>query len=184
MFLSKGMVLTFMDNVVLLNRSLELEQLSRRLGFQETIFLENIAWIDEKEKKKLGKAIEEARRQKKLIVYRAFDEELLRLVLEKMAVDIVIGVEQIHAEDSVHYLRGGLDQILCKIAADRGVVLGFSFRDILENKHRGKLLGRMRFNARLCKKYGVKTFMGNFSQEKMEMRSKKDLEAWKRLLEQ
>ena len=172
-----------MDNIILLRKSIEFEQLSRALGFQETIFLEDIAWIDEKEKKKLGKAIEEARQQKKLIVYCASNEELLRLVLEKMAVDIVVGVEQIHVEDSVHYLRGGLDQILCKIAADRGVALGFSFHDILESRHRGKLLGRMKFNAELCKKYGVKTFFGNFSREKMELRSKKDLEAWKRLLE-
>ena len=41
---------------------------------------------------------------------------------------IVFGIEKIHPKDSLHYPKSGLDPVLCKIAADRGKIIGFSFK--------------------------------------------------------
>jgi len=171
-----------MDNIVLCKKSPELELFCRELGFSETLFLDEVELITENNPKLLCKKIEQAYHKKKVVIYKATTEALLRLVLERTAAEIVLGVEQINPEDSVHYVRGGLDQVLCKIAAEKGKIIAFSFAEILQSKDRSKLIGRMRFNLRLCQKYNVKPFFGNFSTDKMGLRSKKDLQAWERIL--
>lgn len=118
----------------------------------------------------------------KTTVYRALSEEMLRFALERTDVDIVLGMEGIHYKDHTHYPRGGLDQITSKIAAAKGKTIGFSFADILRSKDRGRLLGRMMLNIRLCKKYNVKMVFSSFASSKSEMRSTKDLEAFWRIL--
>ena len=107
---------------------------------------------------------------------------MLRFILEKTAVDMVYGLEMIHPSDSVHYVRGSLDQVLCQIAAAKGKMIGFSFSSLLHSSD-GKLLGRMKQNMKLCKKYKVKMILSNFSVSPEELRSKKDLAAFQRVLE-
>ena len=43
---------------------------------------------------------------------------------------------------------------------------------------RAKLMNRIRFNLKLCRKYKVKTYFGNFAQQQFEMRSAKDLKSF------
>ena len=100
---------------------------------------------------------------------------MFRFALERTPVDIIIGAEMIHPKDSVHYLRSGIDQVLASIAADKGKIIGFSFSEILNARHPQRLLARMKMNIEICNKYTVKTFFGNFSVLREEMRSKKDL---------
>ena len=107
---------------------------------------------------------------------------MLRFVLEKSDVDIVYGMETIHPKDSMHFVRGGLDQVLCKIAAEKGKILAFSFSDILNSSSQGKLLARIMFNVKLCKKYKVPMMVCSFAASKEEMRSAKDLQALGRIL--
>ena len=116
-----------------------------------------------------------------IVVFRPLSEEMFRFALEKSSVDIVLGVEYLHRKDSVHYLRGGLDPVLCKIAVLKGKTIGFSFSDILNSSDRSRLLARMMFNIRLCRKFGVKMYFGCFGSSD-ERRSVKDLEAFWRVL--
>ena len=105
---------------------------------------------------------------------------MLRFALEKTSVDIVMGMENINPRDSVHFVRGGLDQVTCKIAKERGKIIAFSFSDVLNSRDRGKLLARIMFNIKLCKKYKVKMLFSNFSTSLNEIRSAKDLQGfWK-----
>ncbi len=170
-----------MDNFILLPKSTELEQLSTQLGFTRTLFLHrDIALITEKNAKEALKQIQQARQQKLLTVYKPVSEELLRFVLEKTPVEMVLGAEQIHGQDALHYPRAGLDQIVCKIAADKGKILAFSGSDLLKARDRSQLLGRMIFNIGLCQKYNVKMFFSTFAQDKWELRAAHDLLAlWK-----
>ena len=87
-------------------------------------------------------------------------------------------METINPKDSVHFLRGGLDQITCRIAKNKGKTIAFSFFEILNSRNRDKLIARMKFNIKLCKKYKVKTLFANFSTKKMELRSAKDLKSF------
>jgi RNase P/RNase MRP subunit p30 len=161
----------------------ELLELSKELGFSKTLFLgKDFVLIKGKDKRKVLKEIKEGKRKGLMVIVRPESEEILRFVLEKTEADMVFGQELINPEDSVHFRRGGLDQITCKIAFNKNKMIGFSFRDILEAKDRSKLLGRMLLNVKLCKKYKVKMFLGNFSEDRWEMRGKHDLKAFERIL--
>jgi len=165
-----------MDNLILLPKNQEFEELSAKLGFSRTLFLETDAVIIEaKTKKELLLKTNRAVSKKLLTLYKPPTEDLLRFALEKTPISMVLGIEHIHPKESTHFVRGGLDQILCKIAAEKDKIIAFSFSDILNSPQRSKLLARMMFNIKLCKKYKVKVFFSNFSMEQMEMRSARDL---------
>jgi len=169
-----------MENILLMKKSKELEELSKQLGFSKVLFLDDLTVVKGKSKKELLKKVKEARG--KLTLYKAESEELLRFALEKTSIDIVYGQEMINPKDSVHFVRGGIDQITCKITRDKEKTMAFSFSDILNSSNRGKLLARIAFNIKLCKKYKVKMIFSNFSLRKEEIRSAKDLTTFFRLL--
>lgn len=172
-----------MDNYLLMKKSSDLVDFSKSLGFEKTLFLgEQFILLESKSKRELLKKTVEAKQKGLLTVYRVQDEELLRFALEKTPVDIVLGIENIHAKDSVHYVRGGLDQVLCKIAAEQGKIIGFSFAELLNSANPAAWLRRVKANVRLCQKYQVKLLFSTFATAKMELRSKKDLEAFSRIL--
>ncbi len=173
-----------MDNFVLNIKSKEIEEKSMELGYSSTLFLEtDFVVLEGTNKKEILSKIQRARGKKQRTLYRAHDEETLRFVLEKTNVDMVLGVEHVHAKDSVHFLRSGLDQVLCSLAAKKGIAIGFSFADILNELHRPKLLARVMANIRLCKKYKVRMVFSTFASDLWELRSAKDLEAFRRVLE-
>lgn len=173
-----------MDNFILMPKSSELEMCSRKLGFGRTFFSEDFVITESRSKKDLLEKINRTKQKKMLAICRASDEEELRFILEKTKADIVIGTEKICPKDSLHYVRGGLDQILCKAAVANDKIIGFSFQDILnsENQNRARLLARMMLNIKLCRKYKVKMLFSNFAVSETEMRSAKDLEAFWRVL--
>ncbi len=172
-----------MENIILIQKSKELGELSQKLGFTKTLFLdEDFVLVKGKAKKEFLDQIKEAKRKNKLAFYQPETEEMLRFALEHTPIDLIFGMEKINPSDSLHYLRGGLDQILCRIAAEKEKTIGFSFQQILTAKDSGKMIARMKFNLKLCKKYKVKIVFSNFSCSHWEMRSAKDLEAFLRVL--
>ncbi|MBI2665944.1 hypothetical protein HYX12_04950 [Candidatus Woesearchaeota archaeon] len=172
----------YSTNIVLLEKSTEIEQLSKELGFSHCLFLDQMCLIKETNKKVILEKINLAKKQKKLTICQTMNEDILRFVLERTAVDMVIGMEHIHSHDSVHYVRSGLDQVVCKIAAANNKIIAFSFQDLLHARNRSQLMARISFNLSLCKKYHVKTLFSNFLHRKEELRSRKDLEAFLRVL--
>ncbi len=168
---------------MLMNKDTELEQFSHQLGWEKTLFAgSDFVYLNTANKKELLQQAQRAKQKKQLVVYEAPSEEMLRFALEKTAVDIVMGMEKINPHDSLHYVRGGIDQIPCTIAAKNEKTIAFSFRDILYAEDRPRLLGRMMANIRLCRKYKVKTVFSTFAKEKWEIRSAKDLDAFWRVL--
>ena len=115
----------------------------------------------------------------KTILYQAPSEELLRFALEKTNVHIVTGMEKLHPKDHTHYVRSGLDQVLCKIATQHHKTIGFDFMDILNSADRGRLMARIRFNLKLCRKYKVQTKFFDSSNHISEP----DLQTFLRVLE-
>ncbi|MEK6939137.1 MAG: hypothetical protein AABX31_00260 [Nanoarchaeota archaeon] len=172
-----------MDEYVLMKKSAEVEKLALELGFTKVHFLDHdFILLKGKTQKELLKEIENARNKKMKTVFKADSEELLRFALERSNVDIVYGMENIHPKDSMHFVRGGLDQVLCKIAAEKSKVMVFSFLGLLDSQDKGKLLARIIFNIKLCKKYKVQIILCSFATSKEEMRSAKDLQAVGRVL--
>ena len=172
-----------MQNFLLMNPSKYVEELSMQFGYSETLFIEQDFVIIEGENRK--KVLQEAHKfRDKIVIYRAKSEEMLRFVLEKTPVNIVINQEHIHPRDSLHYLRSGLDQVLCKIAADKGKTMGFAFSDLAKAKDQGKLFGRAMANIGLCEKYRVKAVFLTFFQNGKEFRSAHDLQQFWQVLQQ
>lgn len=171
-----------MDNYLLLPPSLELEQLSTRLGFAKTLFLNRDFIVVSGTPKEVLIKTKEGKKKRLMVICRCNDEKILRFVLEKVPVDAVIGMESIFRKDSLHYSKSGLDHILGKIAFEQGKAICFSFSDVLHAADQGKVLNRMKFNLRLCRKYKLQVIFSNFSSNKAEIRSAKDLEAAMRVL--
>ncbi len=170
-----------MDNIILAPENKEIAELSAKLGFTRTLFLDqDFILLETKSKKEIMDALSKARG--KPVFYRAPDEETLRFVLERTPLKMLFGMEYIAVKDSLHHVRGGLDQVLCKIAAATGKIIAFSFADLLHAENKGQILARMKFNLKLCRKYKVKTFFSTFARNKWELRSAKDLEALWRVL--
>ena len=164
-------------NLVLMKENQEVVD----LGFDKTLFLEkDFILVTGDSKKEVLQKIKKGKQQGKLVVVRVGSEEMLRFVVEKTPADMVVGQELINPKDSVHYVRGGMDQVIFKICSEKGKIVGFSFADILKvtGKERSLLLSRMLFNIKLCKKYKVKCFFGSFSASVWGMRKVHDLKAF------
>lgn len=173
-----------MINILLMKKTSELEELSNHFGYEKTFFLdENFSLVLGKNPKELLEQVKIAKKKRQLVVYKPTSEDMLRFSLEKADVDIVYGMEEINEKDSLHFVRGGLDQVTCKIAAEKGKTIAFSFGLLLNSLDRPKLLARMRFNIGLCRKYKVKTVLTTFASEMAEIRSAKDLEAAGRIIQ-
>lgn len=165
-----------------IKKSKEAQEFAQKLGFSKVFFSDDFVLLKEKSKKELLKRIQEANQKRLKIIYVPESEEMLRFALEKSNIDMVCRIEQIHPKDSLHFMRGGLDQVLCIIAAEKNKTVALSFADVLNSYERGKLLARMRFNVKLCRKYKVRVQLISLASSEMEMRSAKDLEAFGRIL--
>jgi len=108
--------------------------------------------------------------------------EIRKSVDRKNKVDIIIGVELVSKKDSFHQRNSGLNQIICKLAKENKVAIGFSFSNVLNSKKRALILGRMMQNVKLCRKYKVKIICGSFAKNKKEMRDAKDLLSFCRVI--
>ena len=80
--------------------------------------------------------------------------------------------------DFVHHRNSGLNQVLCKLAKDNDIAIGFSLSSVLRSKEKGKYIGRMMQNIRLCRKYKVKMVIGSFAENKNEIRGLQDIQAF------
>lgn len=92
-----------------------------------------------------------------------------RHVLEKLKPSILFDLESGFQKDFMHHRASGLNQVLCKIAEKNKVAIGFSISSD------SKILGRIRQNIRLCRKYKVKTIIASFAKDPYEMRPPHDL---------
>ena len=112
---------------------------------------------------------------KDLRIVEGGSEEKNRKAVEDKSTDILLSPERNAQNDKLSSRNSGLNQVLCKLAHDNKVAIGFSFSELLNSKERSKVIGRWVQNIRLCRKYKVKMVLASFSNSKWEMRSPKDL---------
>lgn len=148
----------------------------------------DIAFADKNEKKflevakKLDKKIEFAYKHKEnyklgeIIISNKGE----RKNFEDKKIKLFFDLENKDERDFIHQRNSGINHILAKIAHDKEKIIGFNFSTILNSKpeKRAQLLGRMRQNVKLCRKYKVKTFLGSFASEPFELRSDYELRAF------
>ncbi len=96
--------------------------------------------------------------------------------------DILIMAENIFSNDKTHHRNSGLNHLICKLAKENNVAIGFSFSNLLNSTNISRVLGRMKQNVRLCRKYKIRMMIGSFAENEFEMRTAKDLMAFGRAL--
>ncbi|MBS3132839.1 hypothetical protein J4470_01760 [Candidatus Woesearchaeota archaeon] len=104
--------------------------------------------------------------------------ESSRDVIAKYKPDIVYSLELSKRKDFAKTRNSGLDKATCQFANKNNVIVAFSFSSIINSKNLLQLLGRIKQNIMLCKKYRVKTAIASFASEPYGMRSPHDLKAF------
>jgi len=104
-----------------------------------------------------------------------------RKAVENKTVDILMSPEKGRNKDFMKSRNSGLNQVLCKLANKNDVAIGYDFNYLLKAKEsqRSNIIGRMKFNVKLCNKYKLKMYVCNSTKEE---RNNSDLEAFGRVL--
>jgi len=108
----------------------------------------------------------------------------MRLVMESGNIDVMYGAEELEKRDRLHCRMGGLNHILCKLARENNIIIAFSFSSLLSVYciKRSIILGRMRQNIRLCRRYNNLICLASFATKPYDMRSPLDLMAFGALI--
>ncbi|MCA9477620.1 MAG: hypothetical protein KC535_00550 [Nanoarchaeota archaeon] len=87
-------------------------------------------------------------------------------------------------KDFVHQRRSGLNHVMLKECKQKGVIILFNLSKLRKQPEEriSLILGRMKQNAQLCKKYGVPFELVSLADEASAMRHAKDISAMKRAL--
>jgi len=92
-------------------------------------------------------------------------------------IDAVFGFEKLKASDRTHHKVSGLDHVLCTMAAEKKKIIVIDFGHILKAKGhaRAVMIGRIKQNIMLCKKYKAKVAIASFASSPLHLRSPHDL---------
>ena len=109
---------------------------------------------------------------------------LNREILTCKNIDILVSPEKNRGEDFLHHRNSGLNHILCNLAKKNKIAIAFSFNEVLKTNgiNRAKIIGRMRQNVKLCRKYKVDMIIASFAKDKYEIRSLSDLKSFARVI--
>jgi len=93
--------------------------------------------------------------------------------------NLIYDLESHGKRDYMHQRNSGLNQVLCRLAAKKKVIIGFSMRTLINSDGmlRGQLAGRMSQNISLCRKFKNDMVTASFAEKPYEMRSPSDLQA-------
>ncbi len=145
------------SDFVLADKDYEFEEFAKKLGFSKLFFKDEFI--------KLG-----------LVEYN--DYENARKLVENKKIRVLLNPHFNFYKDSLHYRSGGLDHIICGLAHKNNIAIGISLNS-LENP---LLIGRVKQNIKLCRKYKVKILFFTFAKNKYELRSAYDLISFLKVL--
>ena len=161
-----------------------------RLGYKEVMFLYKLGDFKKKSLIKYninvkfgvlvdGKDVFKAKKLSKYVFVSCVEDN--RKVVDNFRPYAVFDYENHSNEDFIHHRNSGLNHIMCKIMKKNKVKYCLCFKSLL-NKDRVKIIGRMKQNIKLFKKYKVDFELYSFASNEFELRSRKDLDAVKKVL--
>lgn len=100
-----------------------------------------------------------------------------RHLIESQKAGIIYHLEMTGKKDYVHHRGSGLNHVLANLLKKKKQAIGFAFSNLLHStpKKRGVLMGRIRQNIQLCRKYKVPMVVCSFATRPLELRAPKDL---------
>jgi ribonuclease P/MRP protein subunit RPP1 len=122
--------------------------------------------------------------KKKILIKEGGTDQNNRMVVSDKSHDILMNPELKSIKDKIHYRNSGINQVLAKLAKKNEVAIGFGFSFLLTKyyEERARMLGRMKQNVRICRKFKVKMVVCSYAKDVKEMRGAKDLLAFARVI--
>jgi hypothetical protein len=105
----------------------------------------------------------------------------LREVFEKVKKVYVYGAEFSSRSDYLHFRNSGLNHIMMNIAAKNKISLILNFGDFLASTDQSRILGRLKQNIKLCRKYNVEFSVATFAVNQYDL--KNSFESFLRIIE-
>lgn len=128
-------------------------------------FLKDVLIIKAKTKSELNKLVSRNYGKYKFLAVQGSDDEVNRAAVEDKGVDMLLNPEIERKRDFSDWRNSGLNDVLCRFAAENNVAIGIDLATMPSEKFAlAERLGRIMQNIRLCRKF--KTRMLIFSSEK------------------
>ena len=184
-------MIMFSDVVIPENNEKEFLEVASRLGIKKIYFLYDfdeydkqrlagLGLIDKKIRIEFGfivnqKNFKKAINHSRFLVAKSSDKD--RFFIESNKIKMIYGFEELHKRDYLHQRASGLNHIICEIARQNNVAVGFSYSSLLGKSEQTSslIIGRIMQNIRMCQKYKVKTIIGSFSHKPFELRAPHDM---------
>lgn len=133
-----------------------------------------------------GSVQQEARkvRREQDVVMAAGDSKLNRLASDCWEVD-VIGSPETHGEkDFMHQMNSGLDYVIARACAEKGIAVELNFSNVLDahGRKRAQVMARMAQNVRICRDAGCDMVVTSGARDEYGLRAPRDLMAFGILL--
>ena len=111
---------------------------------------------------------------KKLRIVNGADDETNRKAVENPNNDILLNPHANCFKDFMHSRNCGLNHVLCRLAAENDVAIGFT----LDRMYEPKDMARVKLAVKLCRKYKNKIVVFSFARNVYEMKSRNDIIAF------
>jgi ribonuclease P/MRP protein subunit RPP1 len=148
----------------------ELEAVSSKLGW---------ARIAKPAEIKFKNVQEEARKLRKdfEVIIAGGDDAINRLASDCWEVDI-IGSPEVHEEgDFMHQMNSGVDYVIAKACAEKGIAVEICFANMLNSygRRRAQVMARMSQNVSICRDCGCDIVITSGAKDKFGLRAPRDL---------
>lgn len=111
-------------------------------------------------------------------------DEVNRVASESWEVDILCHPEKSAEKDFMRQKNSGLDHVMVKLMAEHGIAVEFNFSEILNSYGmlRSQIIGRMRQNIILARKYDAMVILTSGADDRWGLRAPRDLIAVGKML--
>ena len=120
------------------------------------------------------KQADKLKKENKPIALLSQDDEFNRKALEIKGLNMLVINENLHQKDYMKQRSSGLNEILAKICADKGIEIGIQIEEIIKKNdvEKAKSLARLAQNITLCKRTKTKmVFVSDKSLDKQALNS-------------
>ena len=171
-----------MDIYFLTPPSIELTNLAKTFGYTHALFQNKDFVYGEVSTVKDAQKLVSLASSLKVLSIAKITSDNYREIIEKTNLTMITGIDQIASSDSLHQVRGGVDQVIAPLLKARNITLLIPFTDILHNPS-AKTIARMRFNIYVAKKYKVNIILSSICLSKHDLRTVNDIHTFFKTIE-
>jgi ribonuclease P/MRP protein subunit RPP1 len=112
-----------------------------------------------------------------IVLVEGGDEEVNRAASECWEVDVLCHPEKMQSKDLMDQKNSGIDHVTARFMAEKCIALEINLSELLDSygMYRSQVMGRMRQNVMLAKKYGTPLIITTGAGDKYSLRSARDM---------